>query len=268
MDYQDKESSSEYDASLLSDLYGEDMHSPVRRVVSQVRHEARRMLVKLPAIYLPLARRKYPPGVRHRPEALWDDTDIVIEGYPRSGNTFAFTAFDLAQGEKPVRVSHHLHTSSVVIAAIRKDIPCLILVRNPEDAIISHIIYSQNLTIRQCLRSYLDFYQPLLKYKNHFITAKFEDVISDFGKVTYQVNQKFGTNFSEFNHSQENVDQCFYILENSWKDLGLEKQKSVTNAPSDKRKQYKEMLNRHYRADDLKNLRNSAFDIYQQYINY
>ncbi|MDB9527390.1 hypothetical protein PN498_15430 [Oscillatoria sp. CS-180] len=261
-----KEFSSEYDASLLADLYGEDMHSPLRRAVSQVRHEARRMLVKLPAIYLPLARRKYPPGVRHRPEALRDDTAIVIEGYPRSGNSFAFTAFDLAQGNASTRVAHHLHTASVVIAALRQGIPCLILVRNPEDAIISHIIYSQNLTIRQCLKSYLDFYQPLLKYRDQFITAKFEEVISDFGNVIHEVNQKFHTAFTEFDHTQENVDKCFYVLENSWKDLGMEKQKSVTNAPSERRKRYKEMLRRHYRADDLKSLRDRAFEVYKEYV--
>lgn len=261
-----KEASSEYDASLLADLYGEDIHSPLRRMASQVRHEARRMLVKIPAIYIRLARQKYPPGVLHRPEAFWEDTQIVIEGYPRSGNTFAFTAFDLAQGETSVRVSHHLHTASIVMTAIRRKIPCLILLRNPEDAIISHIIYSQNLTIKQCLKSYIDFYQPLLQYRDRFVTAKFEDVISDFGKVTHEVNLKFGTDFAEFDHNQDNVDKCFNILENSWKDLGLEKQKSVTNAPSEKRKRYKEVLKRHYKADDLENLRDRAFELYRQYI--
>lgn len=265
MNYSDKELTSEYDISLLANLYGDDAHSPFRRTVSQMRHEIRRLVVNFPALYIPLARWKYPPGVLHRPEALRKDTAIVLEGYPRSGNSFAFTAFNMAQGEHPIRVAHHLHTASIVIAAIRAGVPCVVLVRNPEDAVISHIIYSQNLTIRQCLRSYIDFYQPLLKYRDKFVIAKFEDVISDFGKITHRVNQKFSTSFQEFEHNQNNVEKCFSILENSWKDLGLDEQKSVTNAPSEKRKQYKKILRKHFQADDLVKLRNLALELYQEY---
>lgn len=266
MDSSTQNLTGDYDASLLAELYGEAAHSPVRRVLSQIRHEIRRKFVNFPTLYIPLARWKYPPGVLHRPEALRKDTEIVIEGYPRSGNSFAFTAFDLAQGEVPVRVAHHLHTSSVVVAAIKAKIPTLVLVRNPEDAIISHIIYSQNLTIRQCLNSYIDFYAPLLKYKDEFITAKFEEVISDFGEITQRINQKFSTAFCEFDHCQDNVDRCFHVLENSWKDLGMKEQKAVTNSPSEKRKRYKEILRRHYYAEDLSELRNSALEIYQSYL--
>lgn len=266
METSDKESTSKYDASLLADLYGDAAHSPLRRHISQIRHELRRKFTSFPALYIPFARWKYPPGILHRPEALLKETNLVIEGYPRSGNSFAFTAFNMAQGESTVRVAHHLHTASVVIAAIRANVPSLVLVRNPEDAIISHIIYSQNLTISQCLKSYLDFYQPLLKHRDYFVTAKFEDVITDFGAITRKVNQEFSTAFKEFEHTQDNVDKCFYILENSWKDLGMSQQKAVTNAPSKKRKQYKEILRHHFRASDLKELRNRAFEVYEQYM--
>lgn len=262
----DNSPTSEYDTAILSELYGSAAQSPLRRKVSQIRNEVRRVIVKVPALYLPLARWKYPPGKPHRPQALRKDTEIIIEAYPRSGNSFAVTAFKMAQAEAPAKVAHHLHTASPVIAAIRSNLPSLILIRNPEDAIISHILYSQNLTIKQCLRSYLDFYQPLLKYRDHFVTAKFEDVITDFGKIIHQVNQKFSTTFKEFEHSQENVDKCFYILNNSWKDLGLSEQKKVTCAPSDKRKKYKEILQHHFRADEISDLRNLAFEVYQNYL--
>ncbi|EDX85000.1 hypothetical protein S7335_2699 [Synechococcus sp. PCC 7335] len=256
----------DYDTAILVELYGEAAHSPLQRTTSQIRHELRRLMVKVPAVYLPLTRWKYPPGVLHRPEALRHDTEIVIEGYPRSGNSFAFTAFDMAQGKGSVRISHHLHTASPVIAAIKAKIPCVILVRNPEDAIISHILYSQNLTIKQCLNSYLDFYQPLLKYKEAFVIAKFEDVISDFGQIIQQTNQKFSTNFKTFEHTQENADKCFEVLNNSWKDLGFSEQKSVTCAPSDQRKRYKEILREHFRADSLSDLRNQALNLYSAYL--
>src|SRR5215210_2906944 len=43
-------------------------------------------------------------------------TQIVIEGFPRSGNTFAVVAFEQAQRES-VRVAHHLHMPAQVIRA-------------------------------------------------------------------------------------------------------------------------------------------------------
>lgn len=49
-----------------------------------------------PSVYLPLARLKYrsPDG----PRPVIDATEIVLEGYPRSANTFAVEAFKMVQG--------------------------------------------------------------------------------------------------------------------------------------------------------------------------
>ena len=57
-------------------------------------------------------------------------TQIVIEGFPRSGNTFAVVAFQQAQRES-VRVAHHLHMPAQVIRAAHLGIPILLLVGSP-----------------------------------------------------------------------------------------------------------------------------------------
>ena len=87
-------------------------------------------LSRYPRAYLFLARRRYGSRV------LGPDTDIVIEGFPRSANTFAVTAFELAQ-ERPVTVAHHLHAAAHVVRAAQAGVPVIVLVRAPEDAIAS-----------------------------------------------------------------------------------------------------------------------------------
>ena len=54
-----------------------------------IRAAIRSWLIQHPALYLPLARRKYPPGPDSGAEAVCRETQLVIEGYPRSANTYA-----------------------------------------------------------------------------------------------------------------------------------------------------------------------------------
>src|SRR5919112_6338070 len=68
-------------------------------------------------------------------------TQIVIEGFPRSGNTFAVVAFQQAQRES-VRVAHHLHMPAQVIRAAKWGIPTLLLARKPTDAALSSSTFS------------------------------------------------------------------------------------------------------------------------------
>ncbi|MEW6059376.1 MAG: hypothetical protein AB1551_04425, partial [Actinomycetota bacterium] len=68
-------------------------------------------------------------------EPLGPSTDLVIEGYPRSANTLAVSAISAAQ-PGPIRIAHHLHAPGHVIAAIRRGVPVLVLVREPEEAVI------------------------------------------------------------------------------------------------------------------------------------
>ena len=58
-------------------------------------------------------------------------TQLVIEGYPRSANTYAVVAFAAVQPERP-RIAHHLHVAAQVLAAVDRDIPTMVLIRRPQ----------------------------------------------------------------------------------------------------------------------------------------
>ena len=72
-------------------------------------------------------------------EVIGPQTELVIDGYTRSASTFAVYAFQLCQDE-PVRLAHHRHAPAQLIAAARRSIPALLLIREPQGAILSQLI--------------------------------------------------------------------------------------------------------------------------------
>ena len=67
------------------------------------------------------------------------DSALVIEGFPRSGNTFSVAAFQIANGPQP-HLGRHLHGAPHLLRAKRLGIPAVALVRAPEDAVPSYLV--------------------------------------------------------------------------------------------------------------------------------
>src|SRR4051794_35640317 len=95
---------------------------------ARTRQELHSVWGQYPRLSLPLARHRTKNGI-----AADRTTDIVIEGFPRSGNTFAVVAFRLAQS-RAMQVAHHLHIPAQLLWADRVGMPSMVLVRNPVDA--------------------------------------------------------------------------------------------------------------------------------------
>ncbi len=155
--------------------------------IQRARHMLRTRVSEHPALYLSFARRKYPGP---SPEVISSQTEFVIDGYTRSASTFAVYALQLSQ-DKPVRLAHHLHAPAQLIRAARRGVPALVLIREPQGAVLS-----------QCL----------LPYYDKFVVADFEEVTSDFGSVIRRVNKQFGTTFAEFKPTQANISECFELI--------------------------------------------------------
>lgn len=232
--------------------------------LSRVRHEIRRQIAKYPAIYLPLARSKHKPGHFHDPEVINNNTEIVIEAYPRSGNSFTVTAFKLAQ-RREVHVAHHLHAASHVKAGLRQKLPTLVTVRDPEEAILSYVILTPHLQVKQALQSYLDFHEGILNIKDQLVVSSFKQVTTDFGAVVRRVNNKFGSSFIEFDHTDENVQHCFHVQETGWNEKG--KDEPNVGFPSEERKRIKDQLREQFydesRGNNLKKMRTRAYELYE-----
>lgn len=140
------------------------------------------------------------------------DTQLVIEGYPRSGNTFAETALKMCQSQ-PIKTADHLHVPAQVIRAAQYHIPICVLVRRPEDVVRSLVVKYPRICVQDALKGYARFYETCLPYKSAFLVATFEQVTTDFGRVIDGINEKIGTRFIRFEHTEANVRRVFEVLE-------------------------------------------------------
>jgi hypothetical protein len=142
------------------------------------------------------------------------DTQLVIEGFPRSGNSFARRAFVMAQNESfdKTRLAHHMHVPAQVVRAVQWQIPTLVLIRKPRDAVLSFAVWDP-ISVEQALRYYISFYETSEKYRDAYVLGLFEEVTEDFGQVIKHINDKFGTTFFLFRHDEENVSKLFAGME-------------------------------------------------------
>lgn len=183
------------------------MRAGLRRWVGRARFAARRWLSSYPRLFLWLYRR-WP---RYRHAVVRTHTEIVIEGYPRCANSFSLRAFRLAN--PGVAVAHHMHAWPQVWAAIRRGLPCIVLIREPEAAVRSLLVRHPDISPTAALRSYAAFYAPLQGQTDNVVLAEFAQVIEDFGAILVRVNARFGTAFQPFLHSTESIAEVFAQLE-------------------------------------------------------
>jgi hypothetical protein len=226
----------------------------------RVRYDVATSIRRYPRLYLPIARR------RRRGEPLTRETQFVIEGFPRSGNTFSVASFGASQISR-VRLARHEHAPAQIIAAARQGIPALVLIRRPEEAVLSFAIQQPQLTVRQLLRAYLRFYRPLRPYLDQIVVATFDQVTTDFSAVIRRVNERYGTDFGLFEHTEENarrsLDEIKEHSKERWGDgLTAEMKRS---SPSELREQVKEALRQRYQEPPLRRLRERADQEYETF---
>jgi hypothetical protein len=197
--------------------------------------------------------------VRRSGEYPTEETELVIEGFPRSGNTFAVVAFLAAQA-RLVSVAHHVHAPAPVITAAQLGIPALVLIREPEGAVLSTVIRYPHISISQALRGYARFHSPLVARRGSFVVGRFDEVVTDFGAVIRRVNAEFGTSFGEFEHSPENVEEALATVDRWDRDaLGEGEELDRGRArPTPTRATLKEALRERYGRAGLSGARGKA----------
>jgi hypothetical protein len=219
-------------------------------------------VARSPRLSLPLA------WLQGRRELVDRDTDILIESFPRCASSFAKAAFRLAQEPREPRVASQTHAPGHVIAAVRLNVPALVLVRDPIDAVVSNLFRHPGRGVDGLLRGYLRFYEPLLPHRTGFVTATFEEVIEGgFGSVTRRINTRFGTDFVEFEATEENVQRCLRSIEHEWRAHRSQDEELLERTiprPSEMRESLKESLRERVRESAPPRLRRRAESVYDQ----
>jgi hypothetical protein len=174
------------------------MRTGIDRQVGRALYELLTVAGQYPMVALPLARLGgYGVPIDRR-------TEVVIEGYPRSGTSFVVAAFRMAQG-RPTGIAHHVHAPAQVLAAARRGIPAIVLIDEPERAVVELALARPNITVAGALRGYVRFYSPLVRDRSTFVVATTSQAMTELGSVIRRVNERFGTSFAEFRHTEETV---------------------------------------------------------------
>jgi hypothetical protein len=214
-------------------------------------------------VFLPIVLRATPQGTTRK---ITDATQIVIEGFPRSGNTFAFFALKHAerQAGREVNIASHVHTPSQVKLAVARHFPTLVVIRRPIDVIASLLIAAPHTGFASAIKEYNHHHRLLLGLRDDFVIGTFDQVTTDFGAVTDRVNERFGTSFRRFEPTEEDTEAVFEAIEENHRRLhgGTE---NVVPRPSAARKAEKEWLLDQLAAPRFEGLLADAEEIWIEY---
>lgn len=150
-------------------------------------------------------------------------TELVIEGFPRSANSFSVNAFTWAQG-RAVNIANHIHVPGQIFAGLALGKPVCLLIRPPEEAIPALLAKIAHFSPRDVAAAYARYYRALQPYRDAVVLATFAEATGNFGQVIDRLNEKFSMNYKTID--QETHDQF------SRRFLALDKYQRATTTAS------------------------------------
>lgn len=185
------------------------------KALLKLKFEIRSFASLYPKLFFPLMMLigKYPG------RSVQKDTELVIEGFPRSANSFSMGAF-LSVQKRPVILASHLHAAAQIIRASRLSIPTLLLIRQPKDAVLSLLTLEietnvidfvdrdlVKLSLQKYLVNWIDFYTRTMPYRRNYVIGLFDEVTTDFGAIIERINHRFNTEFDFFVHTKQKAKE-------------------------------------------------------------
>jgi hypothetical protein len=144
---------------------------------------------------------------------------LTIEGYPRSGNTFAVLAVLFNNGWRDLRIATHSHSLAQVYLSSEWRIPCLVMIRKPSEAIPSLIalgvhgdVSEKHLenVVKYEIKRYIRFYDNVRRVNSSKqILIDFSVVEKDFNVAVKALKDICDRPITEFEHKPENINTIF-----------------------------------------------------------
>lgn len=164
-----------------------DEPPPARpRASALLRRRLRNAMAAIDPLHLALLRRL-------RPEhALRADTELVIDGFPRSANTFLEGCARHAWGVE-LRIAQHAHVAAPLRAAARRGLPAILPLRAPLPAIASLLLRDpETFSPRLALEEYVALHRRVLPALDRLLVVPFEVATQDFPAVATALAERFG----------------------------------------------------------------------------
>lgn len=163
-----------------------------------INFEVQRILSNFPLSYKALVqlRNRTQTQVGIDKEMVSQKTDLVIEAFPRCANTFFTMAIYLSQ-KKKINLANHYHSTAQILLALKYNKPIVTIIREPIPAISSLIIRHPKISQVQALKSYIQFYECILKNKHKILIVNFDDATKNLNVCINRINNKFRMNLQQ-----------------------------------------------------------------------
>jgi hypothetical protein len=153
-----------------------------------------RALERVPRLYVAWAAHRAWTGNEYRP-----DTDLVVEGFPGSANSYLRAWIHFANAAR--HVTSHQHSPAVVRRAMADGRPLVVVARDPLDAVASALLRFPEMAgwpegPRRLLARYARTYRPVLRHPDRAVVATFDQAVGEPAVVLARVNARFGTDFA------------------------------------------------------------------------
>jgi hypothetical protein len=173
--------------------------NPVGRVYEAFRLGFQTQLGRSAALY-PLIHRLR--GALRSRNLVGDETDLCIEAPSGSGNSFFVKGFRMINPD--VRVAHHHHVAAQLERSAARDVPTVVILRDPIDCVASRSQGAPWLT-GPVFSQWIRFFETAEALRAAILLLSFESVTSDPAGAIERVNARFGRDFESQFPDPENV---------------------------------------------------------------
>ena len=123
-----------------------------------------------------------------------ENSDIVIEGFVRSSNTYFENNFRFSNPS--LKIAHHNHQISQLYFADKFNKTIVFLIRQPIDSIISAYIYwAKSTHPNKILIEWIKYHKNVINMNLDINVYSFSDVVTDYNSVISDLNKKTNSNF-------------------------------------------------------------------------
>ena len=118
-----------------------------------------------------------------------EGVDLCLEGYPSSGNSFAYNIIRIINPQ--LKISSHFHSAANIKMALKHEVPVIVIIRDPRDAIASRVArfgYPETMAILE----YIDFYKVVLANIDDLTIISFDEFIKETAKSLDKIRESTG----------------------------------------------------------------------------
>lgn len=209
----------------------------LERIPADVRFRMSRMVVDSPLAGPYMRAREPYQHVRYV-----NACDLVIDGFPRSANTYAWYASKLTL-EPKYMVRGHTHVVETLRRGLQNGKPTMLLLREPDAAVASLYQMRNGVSLRACFDAYTRFHRKCLTLGGELYVARFDQVTNDFGAVLKEFYKFNGVDWPVYEKTALNESRVFDIIDSANQKLndGSLREQGVAR-PSSKRTGKDEVL--------------------------